>query len=101
MINFYHGDDPKGVHVWHWVYAHGDAEDLNQQIQNENDWQSAADLLSSDTPLPTIPGEYQGMLYGKPIIAVLAKRHNFLGGRAALADDKDALDHCRRPEDWR
>lgn len=100
--NLYHYSDPnaKNYHPWHFVYAHGEAEIYNgQQMQHLED-RSADDLLCSDQPMPTQEGEYKAKLYGKDVIVVIAKNH-FLKGRAALTTDIVALEHCRKPEDWR
>lgn len=104
--NFYHERDPAAPtpnHVWYYVYFHGQAEDLNGDMPEKNGWNWApSDLFLADQPMPTKPGEYRASLYGQPLIVVLSYRHNntIFGGRAALASDKVALAHVRRPQDW-
>lgn len=106
--NFYHCSDPqvannKGRH-WAFVYLHGEAEALNQAVADKNeDWYDwAPDLFESDQDMPSEPGEYSAMLYGKEVVVVLAYRgSNILCGRAVLADDSVALEHARCPSEWR
>lgn len=100
---FYHAGDPAAPQsLWHFVYLHGQAEDRNYERAAEHDFvDEAGDLIACSTPLPTEAGEYTAMLYGEEVVVVLADRGGWLGGRAALASDEQALRHVRAPIDWR
>jgi hypothetical protein len=101
---FYHDYDPDHLEDdrWHFVYLHGEAEEFNEENRIANGWEwSASDTFCSPDPMPTEAGEYHAVLYGRPVIVVLADRRSLRGGRAALADDTIALDHCRAVDDWR
>lgn len=107
MPRFFHCDDERGKHSWHFVYLHGQAEQLSGQIYQEyigrrECERGADDIFSADCPMPSEPGEYSAELYGHPVIAVIDYAcRNFLCGRVALVDDEAALAHCRTPQDWR
>lgn len=105
MINLYHTDDERGDHYWPFVYLHGKAEDDNYAVFQQGG--SAPDLFVSDTEMPAVPQgetvELECKINGKPGIVVLGYQWAgaVLGGRAAYADDTNAVEHCRKVEDWR
>lgn len=110
MFNFYHERDPNAPapnHCWHWVYLHGQAEYHMETVQREKGWGWAApDLFVCDQPMPTEPGHYEAMLYGRRVVVVLAapERYKSLGkpcGRAAFPEDEAGFRHASTPEDWR
>lgn len=106
--NLYHVHDPAlpadAAEQWGYVYLHGEAEAVNDRMQQANDWEwYAPDMFVSDQPMPTSPGEYEVRLYGNRAFAVLAmpEPRDWLCGRVALETDERALKHVRTPEDWR
>lgn len=100
MIEMMHADDPRGKphgQRWPYVYAHGQAEQYCMEHFKDG---NAPDIIISDTPMPTEPGEYPVTFYGQPAIAVLSKQHGHMEGRMALESDTVALAHCRTPDKW-
>lgn len=102
-IEFYHYSDPQAPqYTWPFVYIHGKAEHDNDILCQQNGWEwNAPDLILSNVPIPEEPGEYKGTLYGRPVIAVLAYRHHFMGGRVAYKDDPVGLGHAKNIDAWR
>ncbi len=110
-MKFYNWNDPLSdqLHVWHFVYYHGQLEELNERVGEERglEW-AAPDLVLCDEPMPA-EGIYKGTHYGTPVVAVLSHTRQthlgiFLlpGGRVAVDDPKAAgYDHVFRVEDWR
>lgn len=105
MINLYHlGDPNRKTHHWPFVYLHGWAEEKNALLQDLKHWDDiAADCVSADQPLPTVEGDYPGMLYGMEVTIFLRKRFGWtnLCGRVACPEDKVGYAHASKPEDWR
>lgn len=107
ISHFWHQDDldaPSTNFTWPYVYLHGKAEELSGSMVQNLTNVGADDIFVSDRPMPTVPGEYTAILYGRTVIVVIAYStgfSKFLKGRAALHDDPVALAHARRPEDWR
>lgn len=113
-MRVYSGYDPdapklpgeKHAELWHFVYLHGEAESLSAEMIAQNGWyDGAADLCVLDGPHPTTAGEYACTLYGRPAVAVIAKRGHtdlrFMCGRVALLSDAEGLAHARAVELWR
>lgn len=106
-VNLHHLNDPMfghDIYDWPFVYLHGQAEQHNATYADACGFEWAApDIFKADRPMPVEPGEYQAKLYGRDVIVVLAERFNgrLLGGRAACADDANALVHVRDVQSWR
>lgn len=89
------------LELWHFVYLHGQAEDVVRELQEANGWRwESPDLCVLDGPHSTKPGAYPVTVYGRPAIAVLANQFGLLGGRVALLTDPDALAHVIDPAAW-
>ncbi len=123
MIRFYHPNDPAAPsvpsppgrnylgHRWHYVYLHGELEDINQAQAEANGWEWAApDLFVADAPCPTEEGAFDVELYGRKAVAVLARTHlrDWLCGRVVAVptgpDDVRAIRswrHAHTTGDWR
>lgn len=100
--------DPEanGRELWHFVYLHGQAEDLAEQMMAEKGWEwSPGDLcvLPDLDEQPTEPDEYRVTLYGQAGLAVLDSRGHpgRLSGRVALLSDAVGLAHARDVKSWR
>ncbi len=102
-LRFFNASDPLAPQeLWHYVYFHGAAEDLSENVRLERNWPwCAGDLVCCDGPNPVAEGDYRGTLYGVPVVAVVRRRHGLLGGRVALDDPESAgYEHCFSPQDW-
>ena len=111
LPNLYNQSDPaapEGDYIWHFVYLHGEAEALNQEMADKGGWHederhwSPSDCFVSDQPMPP-DGDYDALLYGRPVKVVIRKRKhaNYLCGRVACIDDPEGLAHALSPDDWR
>ena len=110
MLNLFHANEEmtKKHHAYHFVYLHGEAEEMN-----EYDF-SAPDLCVGDIPLDDVfnsntvgdTKEVECTVNGKPAIAVFHNWDNhefgfYIKGRVALASDTEAVKHCQNPQAWR
>lgn len=96
----------KGRELWHYVYLHGQAEDLAGQMMAEKGWEWGPDdlcVLPDLNEQPTEPDEYVVTLYGQAGVAVLADRglSNYLSGRVVLLSDPVGMAHARDVKSWR
>jgi len=76
MIDIKHVADPSALknnyQGWPFIYVHGEAEDVQQEmcVNNGWDWQPP-DLILASTSIPEEPGEYIANHYGRKLIVVL------------------------------
>ncbi len=101
-MNIYNNNDPKGKYVWSYVYLHRKAEYLSDRVRLANKWEWVApDMVLGDIPMPGI-GTYFGLLYGKTVRIIIAKRYkHIIGGRIVLADDSKGWQDICNPRRWR
>jgi hypothetical protein len=111
MIHLYHQADPnrrgRRNDWWPFAYLHGAAEIHNEQVSRLAGWEpedeeTAADLFVADCPMPDKEGEYEGMLYGMPVVIVLSRRPRlgWLCGRISCPADEEGSRHARSVREW-
>lgn len=121
MLKFIHADSNKDrkrlEHRWPFVYLHGQAERMNDQIFNEGG--EAPDICMANEPMDNyIPCVGNGLpcvswkgtvsipclVNDTPAVCVLSSHRStdgHFGGRIALVKDIEGLRHALSPLEWR
>jgi hypothetical protein len=117
MLKFIHADQNKDSlwHRWPFVYLHGEAERMNTKAFSEGG--QAPDICMANIPMDEfVPCVGNGLpcrswegtvsipceVNGKPAVCVLSQdRIGSFGGRIALVQDFQALQHVMQPKEWR
>jgi len=92
-INIYPFDEPR-MFRWDFIYLHGDAEMVWDQLEN------APDLFTADRAMPKEECNILCMIMDQPALAIVRNRHNRLCGRVALLSDTEGLKDILTPEEW-
>lgn len=123
MLEFTHrsAENEKSLHIWPYVYFHGEAERMNDKafaeggdapdisIANEpmenymlmKTWMGELAVMGLGVPVMALPCT----VGGKPAVVVLATRKSadsfaLTGGRIALVSDVEAMRHAYDVANW-
>lgn len=119
MLEFTHrsAENEKSLHIWSFVYFHGEAERMNDKafaeggdapdisIANEpmenymlmKTWMGELAVMGLGVPVMALPCT----VGGKPAVVVLAVRpYGPIGGRIALVSDVEAMRHAYDVANW-
>lgn len=81
-------------YAWACCYLDGDAENVFNQPNNEQD------LFVASCSMPKEPGTYPCTINGHAAVVVLGDHLGSIGGRVVLVSDMKALKHALDVDSW-